>query len=222
MQPQPIEYTQPVLYTQPGAIPQPSQYQQPATQYVQTTQPMQQFSQQPAPQMMGAPQQVVYVTQGKPKSKVPWVAVALIIMSLFLPYISFLGESVSGFEMMGVVGEIADLGSDESGDGSGDSGDSGDSADLPIEFVFFGIAALMVGLSPFVFLISAIISSIVLGSGKSPKVMGILHLGYAIIFLIVAAIGTIDAGFLGSWSMYDLTGFGFYVGAFASGLLLVE
>ena len=120
---------------------------------------------------------------------------------------------------MGVVGEIADLGSDESGDGSGDSGDS---ADLPIEFVFFGIAALMVGLSPFVFLISAIISSIVLGSGKSPKVMGILHLGYAIIFLIVAAIGTIDAGFLGSWSMYDLTGFGFYVGAFASGLLLVE
>ena len=219
MQPQPIEYTQPVQYTQPGAIPQPSQYQQPATQYVQTTQPMQQF-QQPAPQMMGGQQQVVYVNQEKPKSKVPWVAVALIIVSLFLPYISFFGESVSGFEMMGVVGEIADMGSDDSGDGSGDG--SGDSADVPIEFVFFGIAALMVGLSPFVFLISAIISSIVLGSGKSPKVMGILHLGYAIIFLIVAAIGTIDAGILGSWSMYDLTGFGFYVGAFASGLLLVE
>ena len=218
MQPQPIEYTQPVQYTQPGAIPQPSQYQQPATQYVQTTQPMQQF-QQPAPQMMGGQQQVVYVNQEKPKSKVPWVAVALIIVSLFLPYISFFGESVSGFEMMGIVGEIADMGSDDSGDGSGDSGDS---ADVPIEFMFFGIAALMVGLSPFVFLISAIISSIVLGSGKSPKVMGILHLGYAIIFLIVAAIGTIDAGILGSWSMYDLTGFGFYVGAFASGLLLVE
>ena len=219
MQPQPIEYTQPVQYTQPGAIPQPSQYQQPATQYVQTTQPVQQFSQQPAPQMMGAPQQVVYVNQVKPKSKVPWIAVALIIVSLFLPYISIFGESVSGFEMMGVVGEIADMGSDDSGDGSGDSGDS---ADVPIEFVFFGIAALMVGLSPFVFLISAIISSIVLGSGKSPKVMGILHMGYAIIFLIVAAIGTIDAGILGSWSMYDLTGFGFYVGAFASALLLVE
>ena len=220
MQPQPIEYTQPVQYTQPGVIPQPSQYQQPATQYVQTPQPMQQFSQQPVPQMMGAPQQVVYVTQEKPKSKVPWIAVALIIVSLFLPYLSFFGESVSGFEMMGVVGEIADLGSDDSGDGSGDG--SGDSGDLPMEFVFFGIAALMVGLSPFVFLISAIISSIILGSGKSPKVMGILHLGYAIIFLIVAAIGTIDAGLLGSWSMYDLTGFGFYVGAFASGLLLVE
>ena len=80
----------------------------------------------------------------------------------------------------------------------------------------------MVGLSPFVFLISAIVSSIVLASGKSPKVMGILHLGYAIIFLIVAAIGTIDSGFFGSWSMYDFAGFGFYVGAFASALFLVE
>ena len=93
MQPQPIEYTQPVQYTQPGAIPQPSQYQQPATQYVQTTQPMQQFSQQPAPQMFAAPQQVVYVNQDKPKSKVPWIGVALIVVSLFLPYISFFGES---------------------------------------------------------------------------------------------------------------------------------
>ncbi|MGB1549690.1 MAG: hypothetical protein ACPHA0_04995 [Candidatus Poseidoniaceae archaeon] len=219
MQPQPIEYTQPVQYTQPGAIPQPSQYQQPATQYVQTTQPVQQF-QQPAPQMMAAPQQVVYVNQVKPKSKVPWIAVALIIVSLFLPYISIFGElNYSGFEMMGEVGEVmSDIDSDDSGDGSGDSGDS---ADVPTEFVFFGIAMLMVGLSPFVFLLSAIISSIVLASGKSPKVMGILHLGYGIIFLIVAAIGTVD--FVGiSFSMYDFTGFGFYVGAFASGLLLVE
>ena len=219
MQPQPIEYTQPVQYTQPGAIPQPSQYQQPATQYVQTTQPMQQFSQQPAPQMMGAPQQVVYVTQGKPKSKVPWIAVALIIVSLFLPYVSIIGElSYSGFEVMGEVGEMMSA-LDSEGSGDGDS--SEDSADVPTEFVFFGIAMLMVGLSPFVFLISAIVSSIVLASGKSSKVMGILHLGYAIIFLIVAAIGTVDFG-LFSFSMYDFAGFGFYVGAFASALFLVE
>ena len=155
MQPQPIEYTQPVQYTQPGAIPQTSQYQQPATQYVQTTQPMQQF-QQPAPQIMGAQQQVVYVNQMKPKSKVPWIGVALIVLSLFLPYLSFFGESISGFEMMGEVGDAFTGFEDDSGDGSGES------ADLPIEFVFFGIAALMVALSPFVFLISAIVSSIVL------------------------------------------------------------
>jgi hypothetical protein len=47
-------------------------------------------------------------------------------------------------------------------------------------------------------------------------------LSYGVIFLIVAFIGTIDAGILGSWSMYDLTGFGFYMGAFASALLLVK
>ena len=215
MQPQPIEYTQPVQYTQPGAIPQTSQYQQPATQYVQTTQPMQQF-QQPAPQIMGAQQQVVYVNQMKPKSKVPWIGVALIVLSLFLPYLSFFGESISGFEMMGEVGDAFTGFEDDSGDGSGES------ADLPIEFVFFGIAALMVALSPFVFLISAIVSSIVLSSGKSAKSMGILHLLYSIVYLIVAAIGTIDTGIFGSWSMYDLAGFGFYVGAFASGLLLIE
>ncbi len=220
MQPQPIEYTQPVQYTQPGAIPQPSQYQQPATQYMQPTQPMQQFSQQPAPQMMGAPQQVVYVTQQKKSNdKVPWIAVALIFVSLFLPYITILGEfSYSGFELMGEVGEMMSA-IDSEGSGDGDS--SEDSADVPTEFVFFGIAMMMVVFSPFVFLISAIISSIVLASGKSAKIMGVLHLGYAIIFLIVAAIGTVD--FIGiSFSMFDFAGFGFYVGAFASGLLFIE
>ena len=214
MQPQPIEYTQPVQYTQPGAIPQTSQYQQPATQYVQTTQTTQQF-QQPAPQMMVAQQQVVYVNQETSKSKVPWIGVALIVVSLFLPYVSIGEFTVSGFEMMGAIGEVS-TGLDESGDGSGES------EDLPIEFIFFGIAALMVALSPFVFLISAIVSSIVLSSGKSAKSMGILHLLYSIVYLIVAAIGTIDTGFFGSLSMYNLVGFGFYVGAFASALFLVE
>ena len=218
MQPQPIEYTQPVQYTQPGAIPQPSQYQQPATQYVQTTQPMQQFSQQPAPQMFAAPQQVVYVNQEKPKSKVPWIGVALIVVSLFLPYVSIFGEfTVSGFEMMGELGGemLSGTDSDGSGDGSGDSGD------VATEELFFGIALLMFGFSPFVFLISGIISSIVLASGKSPKIMGFLHLGYAIIFLIVASIGTVDLIGI-SFSMFDIAGFGFYVGSFASALFLVE
>ena len=60
------------------------------------------------------------------------------------------------------------------------------------------------------FLIGAIVSSIVLASGKSSKVMGILHLGYAIIFLIVAAIGTVDFG-LFSFSMYDFADLEFYI-----------
>jgi hypothetical protein len=218
MQPQPVEYSQPVQYSQPGQYPQPGQYAQPATQYAQPLQSQQpQFVQSVQPMMQAAPQQFVYVAIEKPPNKaVPWVGVCLILISLFLPYMSFLGESVSGFEMMGYVGEMADM-SDGGTDGGG-----GDNIDLPIEFVFFGIAALMVGFGPFIFLISAIISAIALASGKSPKAMGILHLLYGVIFLIFAAIGTIDAGILGSWSMYDLTGFGFYVGAFSSILLMLS
>jgi len=216
MQPQPIEYTQPVQYTQPGAIPQPSQYQQPATQYVQTTQPTQQYTQQPAPQIMGGQQQIVYVKEQKPKKNVQWIGVALIFVSLFLPYVSIFGEfTVSGFEMMGEVGEMmSGMDSDGSGDGDGDSGD------VPVEFVFFGIAMLMLGLSPFIFILSAIISSILLASGKSAKVMGILHMLYTVVFLIVGAIGTVD--FIIQISVYDIAGFGFYMGAFASVLFFVE
>ena len=222
MQPQPIEYTQPVQYTQPGQSPTPSQYAQPATQYAQpqhTQQPVQ-FVQPAQPMMQPGTQQIVYVTQEKGSNNaLPWIGVVLILVSLFLPYISFMGESVSGFEMMGEVGDIIG-----EMDGSGDegSGDGGADADVPMEFMFFGIAAMMVGFGPFIFILSAVISAITLLSGKSPKAMGVLHLSYGVIFLIVAFIGTIDVGLFGSWSMYDLTGVGFYIGAFASGLLFVK
>jgi hypothetical protein len=160
------------------------------------------------------------VTQEKGSNNaLPWIGVVLILVSLFLPYISIEGFEASGFEMMGEVGDIIG-----EMDGSGDegSGDGGADADVPMEFMFFGIAAMMVGFGPFIFILSAVISAITLLSGKSPKAMGVLHLSYGVIFLIVAFIGTIDAGILGSWSMYDLTGFGFYIGAFASGLLFIK
>jgi hypothetical protein len=225
MQPQPIEYTQPVQYTQPGQSPTPSQYAQPATQYAQpqhTQQPVQ-FVQPAQPMMQPGTQQIVYVTQEKGSNNaLPWIGVVLILVSLFLPYISFLGESMSGFEMMGEVSNFLD-GMDGSDGGGDDGGDGvGDDVDIPMEFMFFGIAAMMVGFGPFIFILSAVISAITLLSGKSPKAMGVLHLSYGVIFLIVAFIGTIDAGILGSWSMYDLTGFGFYIGAFASGLLFIK
>ena len=227
MQPQPIEYTQPVQYTQPGQSPTPDQYAQPATQYVQT--PLQDSvvggdivtnninNMYPAVQPN---QQIVYVTQEKGSNNaLPWIGVVLILVSLFLPYISIEGFEVSGFEMMGEVGDII---GEMDGSGDGGSGDGGDDADVPMEFMFFGIAAMMVGFGPFIFILSAVISAITLLSGKSPKAMGVLHLSYGVIFLIVAFIGTIDFGILGSWSMYDLTGVGFYIGAFASGLLFVK
>ena len=225
MQPQPIEYTQPVQYTQPGQSPTPSQYAQPATQYAQPQQTQQpvQFVQPVQPMMQPGTQQIIYVTQEKTSSRaLPWIGVALILVSLFLPYISFLGESMSGFELMGTVSDVLD--EIDGSDGGGDDGGDGveDDVDLPTEIIFFGIAAMMVAFGPFIFICSAIISAILLLSGKSPKAMGVLHLSYGVIFLIVAFIGTIDVGLFGSWSMYDLTGVGFYIGAFASGLLFVK
>lgn len=159
-------------------------------------------------------QQIVYVTQEKSSNKaLPWIGVVLILVSLFMPYLSFMGEHVSGFDLIAEIGD-SDFSSD------GESLDDSDS-DLPAEFVFFGIALLMIGLGPIFFIISTIISSLVLMSGKSPKIMGIFHLSYGIIFLVFAAIGTIDFG-SESFSAYDITGIGFYLGAFASVLFLFK
>lgn len=213
MQPQPIEYTQPVQYTQPGQYPQPNQYAQPATQYIQPQQQPAQFVQPGQPMIQMPAQQIVYVTQEKSSNKaLPWIGVVLILVSLFMPYLSFMGEHVSGFDLIAEIGD-----SDFSSDGESPDDDS----DLPPEFVFFGIALLMIGLGPIFFIISTIISSLVLMSGKSPKIMGIFHLSYGIIFLVFAAIGTIDFG-SESFSAYDITGIGFYLGAFASVLFLFK
>lgn len=212
----------------PQSYSQPQQMQQPVLQQQFVQQPMMQQPQQvQAPGMFQNPAQgqpqVVYVNQQKSSSNgLAWVGVALIFISLFLPYISFLGVEVTGFEMIEIVGDIVDMDSSDS-DGSDDSGGSDeDSADLPAEYMFFGIASLMLGLSPIVFLISAIISTLSLAAGGSPKVIGTLHIGYSVVFLIVAALGTIDLGILGSISVFDFTEFGFYIGAFASALLMIE
>ena len=214
MQPQPIEYTQPAQYTQPGQYPQPNQYAQPATQYIQPQQQQPaQFVQPGQPMIQMPAQQIVYVTQEKSSNKaLPWIGVVLILVSLFMPYLSFMGEHVSGFDLIAEIGD-----SDFSSDGESPDDDS----DLPPEFVFFGIALLMIGLGPIFFIISTIISSLVLMSGKSPKIMGIFHLSYGIIFLVFAAIGTIDFG-SESFSAYDITGIGYYLGAFASVLFLFK
>ena len=214
MQPQPIEYTQPAQYTQPGQYPQPNQYAQPTTQYIQPQQQQPAQFVQPGQPMMQMPvQQIVYVTQEKSSNKAfPWIGVSLILVSLFMPYVSFLGQDLSGFDLIAEVGD-----SDFSSDGESPDDDS----DLPPEFVFFGIALLMIAFGPIFFLLSALISALVLMVGKSPKVMGICHLAYGIIFLVFAAIGTIDFGFE-SFSAYDLTGVGFYLGAFASVLLMFK
>tara|TARA_B100000767_G_scaffold258513_1_gene267304 strand:+ start:1489 stop:2118 length:630 start_codon:yes stop_codon:yes gene_type:complete len=209
MQPQPIEYTQPVQYTQPGQYPSPDQYAQPATQYAQPQQPPAQFIQTTQPMMQAGPQQIVYVTQEKAPSKaLPWIGVGLIFVSLFLPYVSVLGYGVSGFEMISYMGDL--LGFESLSDDGGGGGDSGDA--------LAGIAIIMFMLSPIFFLSSALVSSLVLLVKKSTRIMGGIHLSYAVILIFLGLLMPTGLGF----SVFDLVGIGFYMGAFSSGFLLAK
>ena len=247
----PIEYTQPVPYTQPGNYPTPDQYKQPEVQFTQPQpapqmqqpapqmqQPVQQM-QQPAPQMQQPVQQmqqpfqqmaqpvqpqVVFVNQEKSSNKViPWIGVALIIFSLLMPYISILGIiEFTGFEMIGIMGEIAEnFEGDDSDDDDGfadDDTDDDDSADVDSDVMALAIAMLMFAFSPLVFLINAIVSGIVLAVGKSPRIIGTLHLTYVIIFVICGLLAPTALGV----SIFDFIGFGFYLGAMAGAFLVAK
>lgn len=227
MQPQPIEYTQPVQYSQPGQYPSPDQYAQPATQYAQPQQqPPAQFIQTPQPMMQALPPQVVYVQEEKSPTKViPWIGVGVILLSLFMPYFSIsFGDDfsfdISGFEMIGFMGEFAEMASDDSGSSDSDGYDEpgGDDQGLGSEEMTLLIAFFMFGLSPLVFLFSGITSGILLLMKKSTKIMGILHLSYAVIFLFFAILSPS----LEDISIFSFVGFGFYLGAFSSGAFLAN
>ena len=186
----------------------------------------------PAPVSISMPQmnqpQVVYVQEEKSSSRIiPWIGVGVILFSLFMPYISIsFGDDfsfdISGFEMIGFMGEIAEMASDDSTSGDIDSDGydepGGDDQGLGPDEMTLLIAFFMFGLSPLVFLLSGITSGILLLLKKSTKIMGILHLTYAVIFLFFAILSPSELGI----SIFSFIGFGFYLGAFSSGALLAK
>ena len=180
----------------------------------------------PAPASISMPQmnqqQVVFVQEEKSSSRViPWIGVGVILLSLFMPYISILGIfEISGFEMIGFMGEIAEMASDDSGSSDSDGYDEpgGDDQGLGSEEMTLLIAFFMFGLSPLVFLLSGITSGILLLMNKSTKIMGILHLSYAVIFLFFAILSPS----LEDISIFSFVGFGFYLGAFSGGAFLAK
>jgi len=154
------------------------------------------------------------------KRVVPWVGVGAIALSLLLPFISVVGI----FELTGVemIMEISDLMSEfdtsgESGDGSIDDGSS-DGVELSIEEFALLVAIALFLFSPFFFIFSAIASIITLLFGKSPKLIGSLHLGYALLFLVSGLFSPSGLGI----SIFDFIGVGFYIGAFASVFLVID
>ena len=180
----------------------------------------------PAPASISMPQmnqpQVVYIQEEKSSSRIiPWIGVGVILLSLFMPYVSILGIfEISGFEMIGFMGEIADMASDDSGSSDSDGYDEpgGDDQGLGSEEMTLLIAFFMFGLSPLVFLLSGITSGILLLMKKSTKIMGILHLSYAVIFLFFAILSPS----LEDISIFSFVGFGFYLGAFSGGAFLAK
>ena len=166
--------------------------------------------------------QVVYVQEEKSSSRViPWIGVGVILLSLFMPYISILGIfEISGFEMIGFMGEIADMAGDDAGSSDSDGYDEpgGDDQGLGSEEMTLLIAFFMFGLSPLIFLLSGITSGILLLMKKSTKIMGILHLSYAVIFLFFAILSPS----LEDISIFSFVGFGFYLGAFSGGAFLAK
>ena len=177
----------------------------------------------PVPASISMPQmnqpQVVYVQEEKSSKKIiPWIGVAVILLSLIMPYVSFFGiVEVSGLEMLGFIGEVAEAASEDSGD-SGSSDSSDDDFSLGSEGMALLIAAFVFVFSPLVFLLTSLSSAVLLLMKKSTKIVGIVHLSYVGIFFIAAILSPS----LGDLSIFSVIGFGFYLGAFSGGALLAK
>lgn len=164
-----------------------------------------------------APQPMIIAADSDGKRIVPWVGIGLIILGIFLPFIALGPFSISGFEIMGAVAEIMN---DFSGGDSVD--DLDDDSSLGFTGVMLTISAIMFALSPFFYVLSGIITAILLVTKKSPKLMGIIHISYFGILMICAFLGTIDAGEFGSFSLIDFLGIGFYMSSLGSALFFID
>ena len=211
---------QPPTRSVPMQSPQPPVMQQQMVQQPMIQQPMvqQPMMQQPMVQqpMMQQPMMQQQFLQHKNKSfVVPWIGVGLIFIALLLPFISFFWIEVTGFEM---IGGITDILSDIDTEGS-DGGDSGDADDgFDSEGFMLLAAILLFGFSPFFYIISAVVSIIVLLTKRSPNYMGQMHLTYAGLFFLFAIISSSDSPV----SFFDFIGIGFYLASFAGVLLVIR
>ena len=224
---QPPTRSVPMQSPQPPVM-QQQMVQQPMVQQPMVQQPMMQqpmvqqpIVQQPMMQqpMMQQPMMQQQFLHHKNKSfVVPWIGVGLIFIALLLPFISFFWIEVTGFEM---IGGITDILSDIDTEGS-DGGDSGGADDADDGFDSEGFmllaAILLFGFSPFFYIISAVVSIIVLLTKRSPNYMGQMHLTYAGLFFLFAIISSSDSPV----SFFDFIGIGFYLASFAGVLLVIR
>ena len=135
----------------------------------------------------------------------PFIAVLLILVSLFLPYMNFAGLlEVSGFEMLGYIGDMAGMAAEDPDEGSGSGGDGG-------SFELIIVPMLMFGLSPLFYILTAIIGGILAALKKNTMILGSIHLGYFGLFFVLSMATT----FFG-YHVHDLAGMGFWIGSLAA------
>lgn len=151
---------------------------------------------------------------------VPWIGVGLIFISVLMPYVELFGFAVSGLDLIGFIGDAIEASSDLGSDSGGSSGGGGESG-FDFGITMFVIAAAMLVLSPIVYVLSAIIACVLIGTKKSTKVLAILHFGYFGLFLIASVLGTFDL-LEEDLSVLGFVGIGFYIGSLAPGLWFVD
>ena len=145
----------------------------------------------------------------------PWVGVGMVLISIFLNYISIFGAGVTGLEFIETITEFIDFAMESvSGEDTTEvegSGSEGESLDLSFTEKLILVAAILFVLSPISFLLSAIISSILLLFGKSTRLISVLHFLYVLLIIIPAGLASVGLGF----SIFSFIGNGFYMGAAA-------
>lgn len=127
-------------------------------------------------------------------------AIICMIMSIFIPYISLditnSGDDeleVTGLEIIETWGEF--LGFimeyyDIIGTESGETGNGGEDMDIPLRVYLLMFGGLMLLLSPIIYTFSAIIGSFyVFTVGKLPKTLGIIHISFFIVMILMLLIG---------------------------------
>jgi|GEM_PF-1514534 len=183
--------------------------------------PVQQATATISPQTTAFLPNMAVVEESKRKV-VPWIGVGLIFFSILMPYLSVLGFSVSGLDLLGLIGEAIEASSDLGGEsGGGGGGEGGGDSGFDFGITMFVIAAAMLVLSPIVYVLSAIIASVLIATKKNTKVLAIIHFVYFGLFLIASVLGTVDL-FEEDLSILGFVGIGFYIGSLAPGLWFVD
>ena len=145
----------------------------------------------------------------------PLIGTLAIFFSMFLPYISIIDIwEYSGLDMIKEMVNIFDI--DLSSTGNDDNNNENENTSI-----FLNIALGMLLFSPAVFLVSGFVSGLTLIGNESTKSIGIAHVIYSVIFFIAVFLHKAQDPYA-DIIFLNIVGEGFYLGAIAGVLLIVD